>query len=53
MNRSPPPILVCYDASPGAARAVDAAAALLPGRPAMPSPRACKSRLSQAPQLRS
>jgi nucleotide-binding universal stress UspA family protein len=28
-------ILVCYDGSPGAARAVDAAAELFPGRPAI------------------
>jgi nucleotide-binding universal stress UspA family protein len=35
MNRSRPPIVVCYDGSPGAARAVDAAGTLFPGRPAI------------------
>jgi nucleotide-binding universal stress UspA family protein len=35
MNRSRPPILVCYDGSPGARRAVDAAGRLFPGRPAI------------------
>jgi nucleotide-binding universal stress UspA family protein len=34
MNRSPP-ILVCYDGSPGAAQAVDAAGRLFPGRTAI------------------
>jgi nucleotide-binding universal stress UspA family protein len=35
MSRSLPPILVCYDGSPGAARAVDAAGTLFPGRRAI------------------
>ena len=35
MNRSCPPIVVCYDGSRGAARAVDAAGTLFPGRPAI------------------
>jgi nucleotide-binding universal stress UspA family protein len=34
-NASQRPILVCYDGSPGAARAVDTAAALFPGRSAI------------------
>jgi nucleotide-binding universal stress UspA family protein len=34
-NSARQPILVCYDGSPGAARAVDAAAELFPGRPAI------------------
>jgi nucleotide-binding universal stress UspA family protein len=33
MNSPPPPILVCYDGSRGAARAIDAAGTLLAGRP--------------------
>jgi hypothetical protein len=33
VNGSLPPILVCYDGSAGAARAIDAAGTLLPGRP--------------------
>jgi nucleotide-binding universal stress UspA family protein len=32
MNRSPPPILVYYDGSPAAVRAIDAAGTLFPGR---------------------
>lgn len=35
MSRSLPPILVCYDGSPGAARAVEAAGTLFPGRSAI------------------
>lgn len=35
MKSSLPPILVCYDGSPGAAAAVDAAGSLFPGRPAI------------------
>jgi nucleotide-binding universal stress UspA family protein len=35
MNSSRLPILVCYDGSPGSALAIDAAATLLPGRPAI------------------
>jgi nucleotide-binding universal stress UspA family protein len=35
VNTSLPPILVCYDGSAGAARAIHAAATLLPGRPAI------------------
>jgi nucleotide-binding universal stress UspA family protein len=35
MNSSRPPILVCYDGSPSAARAIDAAGTLFPGRPAI------------------
>jgi hypothetical protein len=35
MNRSLPPILVCYDGSPAAARAIDAAGTLFPRRPAI------------------
>jgi nucleotide-binding universal stress UspA family protein len=35
MSRSLPTILVCYDGSPGAARAVDAAGTLFPGRRAI------------------
>jgi nucleotide-binding universal stress UspA family protein len=35
MGRSHPPILVCYDGSPGAERAVDAAGTLFPGRRAI------------------
>jgi nucleotide-binding universal stress UspA family protein len=35
MSRSLPPILVCYDGSPGAARAVEAASILFPGRRAI------------------
>jgi nucleotide-binding universal stress UspA family protein len=34
-NSARQPILVCYDGSPGAARVVDAAAELFPGRPAI------------------
>jgi nucleotide-binding universal stress UspA family protein len=35
VKSSLPPILVCYDGSVGAARAIDAAGGLLPGRPAI------------------
>jgi nucleotide-binding universal stress UspA family protein len=35
MKRSQPPILVCYDDSPGAVRAVDTAGTLFPGRAAI------------------
>jgi nucleotide-binding universal stress UspA family protein len=35
MSRSLPPILVCYDGSPGAEQAVDAAGTLFPGRRAI------------------
>jgi nucleotide-binding universal stress UspA family protein len=35
VNSSLPPILVCYDGSPVAARAIDAAGALFPRRPAI------------------
>jgi nucleotide-binding universal stress UspA family protein len=35
MNRSPPPILVCYDGSPAAERAIDGAGSLFRGRPAI------------------
>jgi nucleotide-binding universal stress UspA family protein len=35
MSRPPPPILVCYDGSRGAARAIDAAGMLFPRRPAI------------------
>src|SRR6266536_1241206 len=31
MSRSRPPILICYDGSPGGARAIDAAGTLFPG----------------------
>lgn len=35
MNRQCPPILICYDGSPGAARAVSAAGTLMAGSPAI------------------
>lgn len=35
MNRSRPPILVCYEGSPSAKRAIDGAGRLFPGRPAI------------------
>ena len=35
MNTSPAPLLVCYDGSPAAERAIDGAARLFPGRPAI------------------
>jgi nucleotide-binding universal stress UspA family protein len=35
MKSSGGPIVVCYDGSPGAARAIDAAGTLFPGRPAI------------------
>jgi nucleotide-binding universal stress UspA family protein len=35
MKGSPPPILVCYDGSPAAERAIEGAGRLFPGRPAI------------------
>ena len=35
MNGSPPPILVCYDGSSAAERAIEGAGRLFPGRPAI------------------
>lgn len=35
MNRQRPPILICYDGSPGAARAISAAGTLMAGSPAI------------------
>jgi nucleotide-binding universal stress UspA family protein len=52
MSRSLPPILVCYDGSPGAARAMDAAGTLFPRHPAIVlyvSSRALQSGFAQRP----
>ena len=35
MNKQRPPILICYDGSPGAARAISAAGRLMAGHPAI------------------
>jgi nucleotide-binding universal stress UspA family protein len=35
MNKPRPPILICYDGSPGAAQAISAAGTLCPGSPAI------------------